>query len=132
MNPSSRPQISSSRDMARALTVVKVQGSVSAQQVRDQIVGFLTGEPTRYVIWDVRDGSLSQLSAEDMRMLVTAGAPHAHRRTGGRTAIICATDVDFGMGRMFQTIASLQHVPFEIRVFRDTDEAMSWLDLPCA
>jgi hypothetical protein len=123
----SSPRITSSRDERMDLTIVTVEGPVSARQVREQIVGFLTGEPTQLVIWDLRRGSISDISADDIRMLVSAGAPHADRRRGGRTAIVCIHDVDFGLSRMFQIVAELQHIPFEIGVFRQMDAAMRWL-----
>ena len=123
----SSPRITSSRDERMDLTIVTVEGAVSAHQVRQQIVGFLTGEPTQLVIWDIRRGSISGISADDIRMLVSAGAPHADRRRGGRTAIVCFHDVDFGVSRMFEIVAELQHIPFEIKVFRQMDAATRWL-----
>jgi hypothetical protein len=121
------PRITSSRDHRADLTIVTVEGAVGADQVRERIVGFLTGEPTLLVLWDIRHGSLAEISTDDIRMLVSAGEPHAHRRRGGFTAIVCGRDVDFGLSRMFGTVAELQHIPFEIQVFRDVDAAMRWL-----
>ena len=120
------PQITSSRPRPD-LTVVAVEGAVTADQVRDQIIGFLTDSPTRFVIWDIRNGTLARLTTSDIRTLVEKGAPHAHRRSGGRTAIVSPNDLDYGLSRMFETVAELQHVPFEIHVFRNMDEAESWL-----
>jgi hypothetical protein len=48
-------------------------------------------------------------------MIIQRGAQFADRRKGGRTAIACSREVDYGLSRMFQTFASLQHIPFEIR-----------------
>lgn len=109
------------------LTVVTVVDEVDAEQVLSQIISFLTGEPTQLVLWDIREGSLARLSSEDMRMIIQRGAQFADRRKGGRTAIVCSTDIDYGFGRMFETLASLQHIPFEISVFRDLSEAKQWL-----
>ena len=121
------PRISASRGEQKDLTIVTVEGSVTADQVREHIVSFLTSEPTRLVLWDLRRGSLAAISSQSIQMIVSAGAPHAHRRQGGRTAIVSSRDLDFGLSRMFQTIAELEHVPFEIRVFRDLNAAMAWL-----
>ena len=120
-------RITASLDRASDLTIVTVEGSVSADQVRNQIVGFLKGEPTRLVLWDIRRGSLADISPDAMRTLVSAGAPYAHRRRGGRTAIVCVHDVDFGLSRLFKAIAELQHIPFEINVFREMRLALAWL-----
>src|SRR3954463_2339274 len=109
------------------LTVVTVVGEVDAEQVLSQIISFLTGEPTQLVLWDIREGSLARLSSGDLRMIIKRGAQFADRRKGGQTAIVCSTDIDYGLGRMFETLASLQHIPFEISVFRDLSEANQWL-----
>jgi hypothetical protein len=110
------------------LTVVAVVGDVDAEQVLSQIISFLTGEPTQLVLWDFREGSMASLSSIDLQMIVKRGAEFADRRKGGRTAIVCSKDLDYGLGRMFQTFASLQHIPFEIQVFRSQEEAREWLN----
>lgn len=121
------PRILVSTDRPQDLTIVTVKGSVTFAEVRAHIVNFLGGEPTALVLWDIREGSLQEFSAESMRMLVSAGARDAVRRAGGRTAIVCPRDLDYGMSRMFQTIAELQSIPFEISVFRDIESAHAWL-----
>lgn len=129
MAPESTARITASHDRERDLTTVTVEGAVNADQVRNQIVGFLSGEPTRFVIWDYRQGSLSRLSAEDLRSIISAGAPFAYKRRGGRTAIVCAHELDYGLSRMYQIIAELHHIPFEIDVFRDMQSALKWLGI---
>ena len=119
--------ITGSLEAENDLTLVTVVGKVDAKQVLSQIISFLTGEPTKFVLWDFRQGSLAGFSSADLRMIVERGAPFAASRKGGRTAIVCATDVDYGLSRMFQAFANIQHIPFEIQVFRNTHEARKWL-----
>lgn len=114
-------------DHERNLTTVTVTGAVDADQVCRQILGFLGANPTSRVLWDLRSGTLSMLSATDMQRIITDCAEHADKRRGGRTAVLCARPVDFGLARMFETLAELYHVPFDIRVFGEHDEAMAWL-----
>ena len=120
-------RILQSTDEEHDLTTVTVLGDVSAGQVRTQIITFLTTRPTRLVLWDIRNGTLSRLSSDDLRELVASGAPYADRRRGGRTAILCSKPVDFGISRMFGTFANIYHIPFEIHVFDEYEDAMSWL-----
>src|SRR3954471_19824433 len=110
------------------LTIVTLVGEVNAEEVASQIISFLTGEPTQLVLWDFREGSLASLSSKDIQMIIQRGAQFADKRKGGRTAIVCSKKVNYGLGRMFQTLASLQHIPFEINVFWDIEEAREWLD----
>jgi hypothetical protein len=121
-------QITSSLEADSDLTIVTVVGEVNAEQVANQIISFLTREPTKLVLWDFTEGSLASLSSKDLQMIIQRGAQFADRRKGGRTAIACSREVDYGLSRMFQTFASLQHIPFEINVFRNLEEAVEWLN----
>ena len=109
------------------LTIFAVSGSVDAEQLTTQIISFLKGEPTQLVLWDITEGSLAAIPAKDLRMIVDLASPFAHRRKGGRTAIVCTTDLNFGLSRMFQSFAELMHIPFEMHVFRVFEEAKGWL-----
>ena len=120
--------ITSTLEAESDLTVITVVGKVDAEQIASQIISFLTGEPTQLVLWDIREGSLVSLSSNDLQMIVKRGAQFADRRKGGRTAIVCSKDLDYGLSRMFQAFASLQHIPFEIDVFRNLEEAREWLN----
>ena len=121
-------RIDSSLEAANDLTVVTVVGEVHVGQVLSQIITFLTGKPTQLVLWDIRAGSLAGISRDDLRLIVEKGAPYADRRIGGRTAIVCSKELDYGISRMFQTFANIEHIPFEIEVFRDIRGAREWLN----
>ena len=110
------------------LTVFTVVGEVDAEQVLSQIISFLTGEPTQLVLWDITVGSLERISSNDVRMIVERAAPFADRRKGGRTAIVCLRDLEYGISRMFQSFADVMQVPFEMNVFRNLEKARGWLN----
>jgi hypothetical protein len=114
-------------DRDREMTTVTVTGEVTGSDIRSHVVAFLTGTPTSRVLWDIRSGSLVKLSSDDMRGILEAGAPHADSRRGGRTAILCGQVLDYGQSRMFEILAEMYHLPFEIHVFRDERAAMTWL-----
>ncbi len=50
------------------------------------------------------------------------------RATGCKTALFAPGDVQFGVGRMYQSIAEVK-VDFEIGVFRASDESVTFLGL---
>jgi hypothetical protein len=110
------------------ITYFRVLEEVDAEQVLSQIISFLTGSPTRLVIWDIGGGTLRKLSASDLKMIIARAKPYTGSRAGGRTAIVCTNEVDFGLSRMFEAFAESYEIPFEIRVFRDREKARAWLD----
>src|SRR5262245_60668042 len=87
------------------VTVFTVVGEVDAELLLTQILSFLKGEPTPLTLWDITQGTLEGISSRDLRWIVERMAPLAHRRKGGRTAIVSPRDLDFGMSRMFQILA---------------------------
>jgi hypothetical protein len=109
------------------LTIFAVNDEVEAEQVLKEIILFLTGTPTQLVLWDIRQGTLERISPSDLRMIVERASPFAERRKGGRTAIVCTTDLNFGLSRMFQIFAELMQIPFEIHVARNIEDAKKWL-----
>jgi hypothetical protein len=111
------------------LTLCTVIGSMTPDQIQSQIHRNLTNHPTRYVMWDVRGGSLTEISRADWLNMLRASEPHVHGRAGGKSAIVAAADVDFGLSRMFELLAEGHELPFDIRVFRTVQEAEGWLGL---
>jgi hypothetical protein len=45
---------------------------------------------------------------------------------GGRMAVIADQPASFGLARMYETL--VEPTAFEVRVFRDPDEARAWID----
>jgi len=110
------------------LTVFTVTDETDAVQVLTAIMAFLLEAPTQRVLWDIRSGSLTALSSHDLHLIVQRAGPFTLVRSGGRTAIVCSREVDFGLCRMFQAFVEEDRLPFEIRVTRDVVEARRWLE----
>jgi hypothetical protein len=67
----------------------------------------------------------SQLTSEEIRRL-SEHQPEA-KLFPGKVAIIAPADVTFGLSRMYQMLRCYDG-PKEIRVFRDTNSALAWLE----
>jgi hypothetical protein len=123
--------ISKQIDQARQLTVLTVVGEVSFVEMRQTIESFWEApELTLNVLWDYRQADMSKLSREDHEALVRVGLRYRDRhdeRTGGKTAIIASTDLEYGMNRASQTLTYLEGYPFMVRTFRTAEEAEAWL-----
>jgi hypothetical protein len=124
---SSASSITRSFEAQSNLTIFSVVDAISSEEVIPQIVSFLTAEPTQLVLWDCAAGSIAHMAPKDLQSIVDRGKPFAESRRGGRTAIVCATDLDYGLCRVFRAYAEISHVPFEIEVFRNRDAAKEWL-----
>lgn len=115
--------ITKSFEAENNLTVFTVVGEISAEQILGQSIAFLADNPSQLVLWDFRLASLANISGAELRMMIEQGKPFADSRKGGLTAIVCAKEIDYGISRMFQTLAEILEIPFEIQVFRNIQDA---------
>jgi hypothetical protein len=111
------------------LTTYVAAGPLTANDVSKTVVSCLTENPTRLVIWDVREASFSNVTGDDLRKVVINARPLAESRAGGKTAIVCSRGADYGLARLFQTYAELYEAPIDIKVFDSMDDATAWLGL---
>ena len=64
-----------------------------------------------------------------MKEIVYVAKKYAHLRKGGKAALVFHDDLGFGIGRMFGILSELENISYEIRNFRDINDARKWLDL---
>lgn len=118
------------RDSKRDLTRFVIVGETSAGEIIAAVHEYWAGEPTRCVLWDVREAKLGVMPTEQVHEVSAAVLKFASRRGGGRTALVASSDLAFGLSRLFETITTLEDESRPTRVFRDLDEALGWLEGP--
>jgi hypothetical protein len=79
--------------------------------------------PDCNLLADYRDADLSELDATKMRV-IGARSPLAPT---ARRAFVVRGEVNFGLGRMFETYSQLGERNAVVRIFQDLDEAVAWL-----
>lgn len=109
------------------LTIFNVRGSLSAEEIIEYSKEHYMDNPTQLVMWDITNGSISEIDVEEFGKISTAVKPYTEKRAGGKTAFVGSVDADFGMGRMYESYAEVEKLPIQYRTFRNRDEAMSWL-----
>jgi hypothetical protein len=112
------------------LTCHLVSGETSFEEIVKAIVGFYEEGPTENVLWDLRDASLDNLTADDVKAIVERAAAlaknHPEIKAGGKTAIVAPHDLELGIARIIQ-IQAENRFPFDVRAFRTTEAAIQWL-----
>ena len=110
------------------LTIYTAKGSISGEEVKNAIRGFYEHGPiTRNVLWDVSLAVLNDLSAEDVRQIAHVPRQSLELRKDGKTAIVAPSDLAFGLSRMYQINSQPEPLPFEVKIFRDSEAAHNWL-----
>jgi len=79
-------------------------------------------------LMDLRRVETFDLTADGLRDVASIFVRLERDPDQARVAIVVEADVGFGIARMYQAFRDESAVP--LRVFRDLDEACSWLGLP--
>lgn len=116
-------------DPSNNLTIFTGTGAISFDEAIKCIRSFYDSNPTSNVLFDLRKASAEQISSSQIKQIAEFLQELRRVRKGGRTAIVSATDVDFGLARMLQIFTSMSDsdASFEMKVFRDIKAASLWV-----
>lgn len=118
-------------DTELGIVVQRVQGDLDSDAVIEAQKRLYLNpdhDPTLPVLWDTRSGRASSMPFAEMENLVDRSEKLWENMGQGRTAILVASEADFGMGRMYQALAD--QMPRRLSVFFDYEEAVAWLKGP--
>lgn len=110
-----------------ALTTFTVSGEMTLPELMGALGRYGRGGPTRLELYDLRKLTGERLSSADIHSLIDFFRKYpAVRPPESKTAVLVASDIDFGLGRMVSMLSDGQ-VHFKIDVFRSRDKALNWL-----
>jgi hypothetical protein len=111
------------------LTTFVAEGEMSSDEIFAAFTHFLEGGATPFALWDLSRASLAELKAESIRVLARRMAHAAKgRRPRGRTALVCARPVDFGVAHILAAYLSGEDYPVDVATFTSMDSAKAWLN----
>ena len=105
-------------------------GSVSQEEVEDALGEVYSRPdflPDADTLCDLREANLGQLSHTVIKSIADYVAKNRGAKSGARTAVVVGRDLGFGLARMYEQML-MASTDLRVRVFRDTDEAMAWLE----
>lgn len=123
-------QIQKQREADGATTVLLVTGKVIAEEIVAAIEDFYRQECTRNLLWDLTRADLTELTMAQLRQILSFAQGYKHLRGKGKTAIVTASDLGFGLGRMYEILCELDNHPIPLKVFKAMPEARDWLAGP--
>jgi len=110
------------------LTIFTVTGKISFEEVMRALKRSYAGNPTSNILWDLRKGSATDLTYDNLVKISEYTAKVSGKRQGGKTALVSPSDVDYGILRTLDSFGEVYEFSFYIRAFRDYDEAIVWLE----
>jgi hypothetical protein len=114
-------------DLEKDLTMYVVNGKVSADEIIEKVVEYYTKHPTKLVLWVMEDAFTEGISTEEIQEIILTAKKYSGSRKEGKTAIVGPKEIDYGLGRMYQTFSEIEGLPYEYRVFKELEEAKNWL-----
>jgi len=119
--------ITTTIDQALDLTIFTAEGELTFDKQMNALREFYSGNPTANVIWDFRKIVGNRISSQELLKIITFIKQHGKKRPSGRTALIAASDLDFGLSRMGQAYADVEHLTWDMEVFRSMSSALRWI-----
>ena len=114
-------------DPQNQLTIFTVTSKITGDEIINVVEEYYSGDPTTYLLWDLRAADMSSLSSNELRNILFFSKKHAHQRKNGKTAIVVSSDLSFGLSRMYEAYSEIYEHPTDHRVTKDYDDAMTWL-----
>ena len=124
--------IESLHSREKRLTVYKVKGLLSAEEMISAIKTFYTEYMTFNVLLDLTEADLSIISTDEIIQIVREIRTYADARSGGKTALVFSRGLEYGLGRMSEAFYEMENIPIKIRSFRSLEEAEAWLGINIA
>ena len=119
--------IETSYDNKNDLAMHKIEGVFTFKEAIGKIEAIYSDNITKNTLWDFTKADISKITTSDYQEIAKAAGKYAHLRKGGRTAFVLPKDISYGLGRMFETFAEIENIPYEIRSFRGINDAREWL-----
>jgi hypothetical protein len=120
-------------DEHAAIVTVRVEGALTLDGARQTLTELYTDPRYRSPIvdlWDLRDAEIDSGPGDVQRLLQFIQLSRGDRGSD-RTALVVARPADFGISRMYQSLAEAT-LPFSVQVFTQLEEAYAWLGRPMA
>lgn len=121
-------EIETTYDLPRNLTIIKAVGKMEPADFREWTASYYAGTVTLHTLWDLTRADLSNIQADDLRNDAHHTKNLADVREGGKTAIVSANSLAYGMSRMLEAFYQIEKIPFDVEVFHNLDDARAWLE----
>ena len=122
--------ITTTRFESDDLTIHAASGDLSFDEAFREIEAYYKQKkPTRNVLWNLNQVSALNFTSEEIEKIASYEPRFEDIRPSGKTAIVANEDLSFGISRMFELYSQMKQAPHDVRVFRELEQAMEWLEL---
>lgn len=120
-------QIKIQVDREKNIIIATVIGSPNVDDYKKVIKEELDKCPPKLHVWDYAAADLSVLFSQELEEIMRFALSHPNTSIIEKVALILTEDLSFGLGRMLDVFGEMQGKPFELELFRNTEEAFQWI-----
>lgn len=117
------------REETLDLTILTGSGTISAEEVVKNMDRMYADSPTKLVLWDFGHADVTTIGFEEVKVIAELAVKYGSMRQGGKTAIIVAQQVAFGIGRVYESLVNDAARPLTVKVFWTREEALEFLGI---
>ncbi len=113
-------------DSDNNILIIKIKDLVNLEELKTAFSNVFSNNDIPLdinTLYDLQDMDFSNINAEFEKRLILFR--ESLNRGNAKIACVVASDVGYGMGRMYKTLS--EHLPQELHIFRSIDEAKNWL-----
>ena len=122
-------EVEQSIDSGKNLVILSLKGPLHAYDLCNTAMMMIRSPkfiPGMNSLWDLSEAQLVDPGREFISILLKfAGSIQSKRGTGYKAAIVAHDDITYGYARMLSELG--HEIPCIMEVFRDRQEAMTWL-----
>lgn len=116
-------------DPSNTLTTLKATGELTPDDFMEVVGAFNDDPPALNILWDFREAYPSDSFTSDHTWeIASLSKATVGSRRDGKTAYVAASDLVFGMCRMFTSQLSVKGALHTTMVFHELDDALEWLN----
>ena len=112
-------------DQSIGLITIIPEGDISIDEINEFREGFLFESGCKLILWDLRDGDLSDITGDEALLLANVNQARIQQRS--RLAFVVPKPVDYGIARMIGARMELAGSSSTIGQFYEMDLAHNWL-----
>jgi len=114
-------------DSRQDFVKITVTGVVTADELKRELASYCRAPMSRLVLWDFRTADVSSLSAHEIGNFAHFVSHNYTGQTDGKVALVFSSEVDFGLGRMYDTQLEISFASVPRKSFKNIQHAHEWL-----
>ena len=116
------------RETSRNLTIFRVTGEVTANDIVAEAVRYMVGEETETSLWDFTRATKIKITTLELKGIADSLRSVAKNDTVRKVALVASKNINIGLGKVFGAFAQMASLPYTYKTFRNIRDAMQWLE----